>query len=379
MIFIARNDKSFLSRWWWTIDHWNLIQILILATIGAIMILAAGSAVALKNNLPELHFFIHHIYYLIISIISMIFTTFLSSKGIIRISIIGFIICMILLLLVMLFGPDIKGASRWLIIGNISIQPSEFVKPFFVIVTAYLISNKFNIINFFPFVITTLQVSLLLLIGILFFLLKQPDLGMSVIIILIWSGQLFLSGLSLRWFFLLFSLLGCGILMGYNIFPHVKRRIDCFLNSPCEGMDQIKNSFSAYESGGLLGNGPGDGIIKNKISDAHTDFIFPVIAEEFGAIFCIIILLLTCSIVIRGLIRVYDKNNLFSLLAVGGLLILFGLQVLLNVSVTLGIVPTTGITFPFISYGGSSLLSISISMGIVLALTKKTITGRKYE
>ena len=120
-----------------------------------------------------------------------------------------------------------------------------------------------------------------------------------------------------------------------------------------------------------MGNGPGDGIIKNRIPDAHTDFIFPVIAEEFGAIFCMIIMMLSCSIVIRGLIRVYDKNNLFALLAVGGLLILFGLQVLLNVSVTLGLVPTTGITFPFISYGGSSLLSISISMGIVLALTKK--------
>jgi cell division protein FtsW len=154
------------------------------------------------------------------------------------------------------------------------------------------------------------------------------------------------------------------------MFAHVKRRIDCFINTTCDRMGQINNSFKAYESGGLLGNGPGDGIIKNKISDAHTDFIFPVIAEEFGAIFCMIIMALSCSIVFRGLIRVYKNNNLFSLLSVGGLLILFGLQVLLNVSVTLGIVPTTGITFPFISYGGSSLLSISLSMGIVLALTK---------
>tara|TARA_Y100001934_G_C12281337_1_gene740078 strand:+ start:174 stop:1319 length:1146 start_codon:yes stop_codon:yes gene_type:complete len=379
MIFIARNDDSLLSRWWWTIDHWNLIQMLALAIIGSIMILAAGSAVAIRNNLPELHFFIHHIYYLILSVSVMIFTTFLSSKGIIRLSIIGFIICFILLILVMIIGPDIKGASRWLIISGFSVQPSEFIKPFFVILTAYLISNQYKAIKFLPLFITRLHISLLLLLGILLFLLKQPDLGMSVIIILIWSGQLFLAGISLRWFFLLFSLLGFGILLGYNIFPHVKRRIDCFINAPCEGFDQIKNSFLAYESGGLLGNGPGDGIIKNKISDAHTDFIFPVIAEEFGAIFCILILLLSCSIVIRGLIRVYSKNNLFSLLAVGGLLILFGIQVLLNVSVTLGIVPTTGITFPFISYGGSSLLSISISMGIVLALTKKDYSREKYE
>jgi len=279
----------------------------------------------------------------------------------------------------MIIGPDIKGASRWLIIGGFSVQPSEFIKPFFVIVTAYLIANKYKTIKYFPKFITSLHFSLILLFSILIFLLEQPDLGMSVIIILIWSGQLFLAGISLRWFFLLFSLLGAGITLGYYIFPHVKRRIDCFLNSPCESSDQINNSFLAYESGGFLGNGPGGGVIKNKISDAHTDFIFPVIAEEFGAIFCIIILLLSCSILIRGLIRVYVKNNLFSLLAVGGLLILFGIQVLLNVSVTLGIVPTTGITFPFISYGGSSLLSISISMGIVLALTKKDYSRQKYE
>ena len=278
----------------------------------------------------------------------------------------------------MIIGPDIKGASRWLIIGGFSMQPSEFVKPFFVLVTAYLISNQYKTIKFLPQFINRLHFSLILLFIILLFLLEQPDLGMSVIIILIWSGQLFLAGISLRWFFLLFTLLGSGISLGYYVFPHVKRRIDCFINSPCEGFDQIKNSFKAYESGGLLGNGPGGGVIKNKISDAHTDFIFPVIAEEFGAIFCILILLLSCSIVIRGLIKVYAKNNLFSLLAVGGLLILFGIQVLLNVSVTLGIVPTTGITFPFISYGGSSLLSISISMGIVLALTKKDYNRQKY-
>jgi cell division protein FtsW len=371
MIFIARNDKNYISRYWWSIDHWNLLQILILAFIGSIMILAAGAAVAEKHGLDELYFFKHHIYYLLLSVFCMILTTFFSDKGIIRFSFMGFIICLVLLLLVMLFGPDKNGATRWLIVGNISMQPSEFIKPFFVIITAYLLSNKFKKLKFIPYFINGLQVSLLLLIIILLFLLKQPDLGMSIIIILIWSGQLFLSGLLLRWFLLLFSLLASGLFVGYHIFSHVKIRIDCFLNTSCERMTQIKNSFKAYESGGLLGNGPGDGIIKNRIPDAHTDFIFPVIAEEFGAIFCIIILILSCSIVIRGLIRVYDKNNLFALLSVGGLLILFGLQVLLNVSVTLGLVPTTGITFPFISYGGSSLLSISISMGIVLALTKK--------
>ena len=371
MILIARNDKNYVSRYWWSIDHWNLLQILILAFIGSIMILAAGASVAEKHDLEELYFFKHHIYYLLLSVFCMVFTTLLSDKGIIRFSLLGFMTCLVLLFLVMLFGPDKNGATRWLIIGNISMQPSEFIKPFFVIITAYLLSHKFKKLKYIPSFINGLHLSTLLLIIIILFLLKQPDMGMSIIIILIWAGQLFLSGLLLRWFLLLFSLLASGLFVGYNVFSHVRSRIDCFLNTSCERMLQIKNSFKAYESGGLLGNGPGDGVIKNRIPDAHTDFIFPVIAEEFGAIFCIIIIMLSCSIVIRGLIRVYDKNNLFALLSVGGLLILFGIQVLLNVSVTLGLVPTTGITFPFISYGGSSLLSISISMGIVLALTKK--------
>ena len=145
MILIARNDKNYVSRYWWSIDHWNLLQILILAFIGSIMILAAGAAVAEKHGFEELYFFKHHIYYLLLSVFCMIFTTFLSDKGIIRFSLLGFMICLVLLLLVMLFGPDKNGATRWLIIGNISMQPSEFIKPFFVIITAYLLSSKFKI------------------------------------------------------------------------------------------------------------------------------------------------------------------------------------------------------------------------------------------
>ena len=204
MIFISRSDKNIISRWWWTIDHWNLLQIVVLAAIGSILMYTVGAKVAEKHNLPELYFFTHHIYYLIISLFSMIFATFLSSKGIIRLSVVGFILCLVLLLMVILFAPDKlgspmlisiekNGASRWLIIGNASIQPSEFIKPFFVIITAYLISNQHKILKFIPSMINSFHISLLLLFIILAFLLKQPDIGMSVIIILIWSGQLFLS------------------------------------------------------------------------------------------------------------------------------------------------------------------------------------------
>ena len=372
MILISRNDNSLVSRWWFTLDHWNFIQILSLAIVGTIIIFAASSSVAENKGYEELYFFKNHILYMFFAFISMLFTSFFSKKGIIRFGLLGFILSLFLLILVMFLGPDINGATRWLRFGMFSIQPSEFMKPFFVVTTALLLSKDYNISNSIIKYFSSNFISVILLFIIILLLLEQPDLGMSIIVVLIWTGQLFLAGLSLRWVVLMFGFLGLGVLIGYNIFEHVKNRIDCFLDTSCKGMDQIINSFKAYESGGLLGKGPGTGIIKNSISDAHTDFIFPVIAEEFGAIFCIIILLLSCSIVLRGFIRIFDKNDLFSLLTVGGMLSLFGVQVLLNVSVTLGLVPTTGVTFPFISYGGSSLLSASIGMGIVLALTKKS-------
>ena len=372
MILISRNDKSIFSRWWFTLDHWNLIQILLLAMIGSFIIFTASQSIAESKGFERLYFFKNHLFYLLFSIFIMIFTSFFSIKGIIRLGIFGFITSLILLILVMYFGTDVNGSIRWLRFGMFSIQPSEFIKTFFVIITAILLSKSYRLpVNISKYLSSTIISSILLFIIVLL-LLKQPDLGMSVIIILIWTGQLFLLGISLRWIVVLFGFLGLGLFLGYNIFSHVKRRIDCFFDNSCEGMHQIINSFKAYEAGGIIGVGPGAGVIKNRISDSHTDFIFPVIAEEFGAIFCAIILLLSCSIVIRGLIRVFEKNNLFVLLVVCGILTLFGLQVLLNVSVTLGLVPITGVTFPFISYGGSSLLSVSIGMGIVLALTKKT-------
>jgi len=372
MILISRNDNSLISRWWFTLDHWNLIQILSLAIIGTIIIFTISPSVAENKGYEELHFFKNHILYMFFAFVSILFTSFFSKKGIIRFGLIGFIISLFLLTLVMFFGSDINGATRWLRFGMFSIQPSEFMKPFFVITTALILSEKYKVPNNMSKYLSPNFISGILLFIIILFLLKQPDLGMSIIVVLIWTGQLFLAGLSLRWVVLMFGFLGFGVLLGYNFFEHVKNRIDCFFDISCQGIDQVTNSFKAYEAGGLIGKGPGTGVIKNSISDAHTDFIFPVVAEEFGAIFCIIILLLSCSIVLRGFIRIFDRNDLFSLLTVGGMLSLFGIQVLLNVSVTLGLVPTTGVTFPFVSYGGSSLLSASIGMGIVLALTKKS-------
>ena len=378
MVFLSRSDNSILARWWWTVDRWNLIQILILAAIGIMMVWASTPSIVERyNDITDIyHFLKRHIFFLFIGTLLMLFLSFMSIKGIYRIGVLGFSISLVLLICVMLFGENFKGATRWLDIGIVTIQPSEFIKPFFVLITASLLSQKSKNIEGFPKWINYGHISLLFLIIVLFFLFKQPDFGMAILIVLMWFGQQFLVGLSFRWVLVLISALTSVMLVGYHFFEHVKIRIDSFLYSSSSGKDQLSFALKAYENGSILenliGKGAGKGTIKKYIPDAHTDFIFPVIAEEFGAIICFFIILLFGSIVLRGFWRVINSSNLYQLLAAGGLLMLFGMQVLINISVTLSLIPTTGMTLPFISYGGSSLISSSICMGIMLALTRKT-------
>ena len=376
MISLSRSDNSLLARWWWTIDRWNLLQIFILASIGIIMIWAVSpSAVDRYSEINDsYHFLKKHIGFLSIGTLIMLFLSFLSVKGIRRIGLLGFLSSLVLLFCVMFFGENINGSTRWLDIG-FNIQPSEFMKPFFVIITALLLSQKSRTIENFPKWINYGHLSLILLMVVLFLLFRQPDFGMAVLVILMWFGQHFLVGLSFRWVLALISALTTVMLLGYYFVDYVKTRIDSFLSSGNQGEYQLSLALKAYENGSILenlfGKGPGKGIIKKQIPDAHTDFIFPVIAEEFGAIICFFIIIIFTCIIVRGFWRVINFNNLFQLLSAGGLLMLFGIQVLINISVTLGLIPTTGMTLPFISYGGSSLISTSICMGMMLALTRK--------
>ena len=377
MFSLSRSADNIFARWWWTIDRWNLLQILSLAIIGVIFVWASStSAVENLKGIDDPHYFLFkHIKFLILGIFLMISISFLSNKGIYRIGIVGFLVFFIMLVCVLFFGINYKGATRWLDIGLITIQPSEFIKPFFVLVTALFLSKKSQLISEFSSKVNFGHISLLLLLSILFLLYKQPDFGMAILLLLLWFGQYFLIGLSFRWFFALVIFLTTVLLIGYHSHSHVKTRIDSFLNLGGNEEYQLNLALKAYESGSLIenlfGKGPGKGIIKKSIPDAHTDFIFPVIAEEFGAVICFIIIVLFGAIVLRGFWRILNSENLFQLLCAGGLLMLFGMQVLINISVTLSLIPTTGMTLPFISYGGSSLISSFICMGMVLALTKK--------
>jgi cell division protein FtsW len=291
-------------------------------------------------------------------------------KNIRRIAIVGYIIALILLALTLFMGYETKGASRWIRLPGFSLQPSEFIKPTFAVVAAWLFDGQIkdkdfpgNIISTILYMIT---VSLLIL---------QPDIGMTIVVTLIWGFQLFLSGLSLT---LIFGLGIAFVLMAavaYFSFDHVHDRVQQFLSSDGELSFQVRKSLEAFENGSIFGKGPGEGVVKLHIPDAHTDFIFAVAGEEFGIILCLIIVALFATIVIHSLFVSMKENNMFILLAAGAISASFGLQAIINIASTIHLMPTKGMTLPFISYGGSSLLATAFGMGMLLAITRKNVNA----
>ena len=270
------------------------------------------------------------------------------------------------MILVLFIGEEIKGSKRWVSLGFISIQPSEFIKPIFSIVTASILIRRYADKNLACFKISTFLY--LVLVGLLAI---QPDLGMVITISAIWGTQMFLAGLSMIW--IIFLGLGgvIGLFAAYTFLPHVTVRINSFLDPDKSENYQIKKSIEAFRNGGVYGTGPGEGVVKQHLPDSHTDFIFAVVGEELGMIVGILVIFIFAFIVIRGLFRIYKVGDLFSIIATTGLLMQIGFQAVVNIGVTLHLLPTKGMTLPFISYGGSSILSISIAMGMILALTRK--------
>ena len=358
-------NKGVLSSWWWTIDRITLFTILLIISSGIILIATSSPYVAKRIGVEDFHFIYKQITFLSLSLIVIFSFSLLNPVIIKRISLIGFILGILALILVLAIGDEIKGAKRWINIIGISIQPSEFVKPFFIVVTAWLLSiNKQSDSN----IAYKIMLGCYLLLTVL--LVIQPDFGMTILTSLVFGGQLFLGGLPLIYVVIFSILFIIGVIAAYNLLPHVQARIDSFLN-PEEKSYQVRKSLEAVREGGLFGKGPGEGTVKQYLPDSHTDFIFSVAAEELGIIFCAIIVVLFATIVIRSFLRVIYERDLFILYASFGLVLQFGLQSVVNMGVALDILPTKGMTLPFISYGGSSVIALSISIGMILCLTRK--------
>ena len=370
MAGISRTDTSLVARWWWTIDRWNLAALIAIAGIGALMALAASPPVAERIGLDTFYFARRQFVYLLLAIIVMFSVSLLSPKGIRRLAVAGLAASLILMGAVLFLGSEIKGASRWLQLGPISLQPSEFVKPSFAVVAAWMFAEG-RLDNQFPgYVVST---GLFVLTAAL--LLMQPDVGMTMVVASVWGVQFFLAGLPLILVALIASLFIGGGVAAYFTFPHVQDRIDRFLDPAAGESYQVMRGIEAFQNGGLFGRGPGEGRVKEVLPDAHADFIFAVTGEEFGLIACLIIICLFAFVVFRGFSRIFKGNDLFVLLVVVGLLVQFGLQAIINMASSVHLIPPKGMTLPFISYGGSSTVALAYAMGMVLALTRERPGG----
>ncbi len=365
MTTFARTDRSLIARWWWTVDHWSLGALLLLAGIGIVLTMAASPAVAERIGLDAFYFARRQAVYVPLALAVMILTSLFAPKGVLRLSVIGFAIAFLLTVATLFFGEEVKGATRWLRIGGASIQPSEFLKPTFAVLAAWVIARGRLNQSISGYALATL-----LLVCVAGVLVLQPDVGMTLLLIGIWGVQVFLAGLPLVLVGLVLVMcIGAGV-GAYFMFPHVRIRVDTYLNPAMGDGFQVNRALDAFKSGGLFGRGPGEGRVKEYLPDAHADFIFAVAGEEFGLAACLLIVGLFTFVVLRGFSRALKDEDLFVVLAAGGLLAQFAMQALMNMASTMHLIPPKGITLPFISYGGSATIALALGMGLVLALTR---------
>lgn len=373
MVF-ARTDQSVIGRWWWTVDRWTLVAIAILIGFGALLVTAASPSVAERIHLPTFYFVEHQAVMLVPTLVVMIAVSLLSPRGIRRLALAVFIPFYALTALTLIAGTEIKGATRWVSLGPLSLQPSEFLKPAFAVVSAWLFARQHAARaagGFFP----GYPLAVLLYLSVVGVLMLQPDFGMTFVCTAIWFAEFFLAGLPII-FVLALAVLAVGGLVGaYFVFPHIASRIDRFLDPAAGDTYQVDRSLDAFIHGGLTGTGPGQGTVKLSLPDAHADFIFAVAGEELGLAATLAIVVLFGFIVLRGFTRALKDLDLFVVLAVGGLLTQFGLQALVHMGSSLHLLPAKGMTLPFISYGGSSLLALGLGTGMALALTRTRLPG----
>ncbi|SON56519.1 Cell division protein FtsW [Hartmannibacter diazotrophicus] len=364
---VSRVERGRLADWWYTVDKHLLVASLSLIFIGIVLSLAASPPVAERIGIADPYHFVKNQGVYCVPAIAILFgMSFLDPKTIRRVSMLIFVVCIVLLVAVLFIGPEVKGARRWLSIAGVSVQPSEFIKPAFAVISGFLFAEGMRHREVPG---RLLSAGMLVLVAGLFIL--QPDFGQTILVSVTWASLLFLAGMS--WFWIL-GLLGIGVLGGfaaYEMADHVRSRIERFLNPDSGDNYQVEQALNAIVGGGWLGRGPGEGIVKRILPDSHTDYIFAVAAEEYGIILCIGLVAIYAFIVMRGLGHAVRENDSYIRLASSALVVLVGVQSCINIAVSLHLMPSKGMTLPFISYGGSSLISAAMTMGMLLALTRK--------
>ena len=360
---LDRTDRSLVGVWWWTVDKSLLLSTVILMVTGILLVMAAGPAVTDLIKLPSQHFTMRQITFIIPSLVLMLTVSMLEPRPIRALSLILLAGVMGLMVMAIVAGSEIKGATRWISIMGFNLQPSEFVKPLFAVVSAWLLTLWREGEDFPGWIYSTG-----LLAAIVTILVLQPDIGMTVVVVMTWGFQMFLAGMPMLFVIGAVALAPLALFIAYKSLDHVKVRIDRFFEGGSWQVDQARQSFA---DGGIFGVGPGDGTIKLNLPDAHSDFIFAVAAEEYGAIACIALLCVYGFVVIRGFARAMSDEGLFCLIAGSSLVMQVGVQACIHMASSVDLIPTKGMTLPFVSYGGSSMLASSLTMGLLLAITRR--------
>ena len=363
---VSRAQRTPFGEWWWTVDRLTIGAIGALMLIGVVLSLAASPPVAGRLGLDPFFFVNRHIFYLFPATAIMIGVSFLSPRQIRRMSMVVFAVSLVMVASTPYLGVEIKGAKRWLVIFGLNIQPSEFLKPAFVILVAWLFGESAKRPD-----MPANAISLAMLLTVVSLLVVQPDFGQTMLIVLVWSALFFMAGMRVIWVFGIAGAAGFGLLAAYFTVPHVARRIQRFLDPASGDTFNIDIATESFMRGGWFGQGPGEGTVKRLLPESHTDFVFAVAAEEFGVALCLAIVSLFAFIVLRALIRAMRNEDPFARFAAAGLTMLFATQSAINMAVNLHLIPAKGMTLPFISYGGSSMISLAYAMGMLLALTRE--------
>lgn len=366
-----RIGEAILPKWWRTIDRWSLSCILILLSVGILLGLAASPPLAAKNGFEAFHYVKRQTVFGGLALLAMVITSMMTPRLVRRLAVIGFVVAFVAIALLPQFGTDFgKGAVRWYSLGFASLQPSEFLKPGFVVVSAWMIAASQEI-NGPPGRLWSL-VLMITCCGILIF---QPDFGQACIVLFGWAVMYFVAGAPMALLLLLAGLAVATGAIAYSNSEHFARRIDGFLYPDADPTSQLSYATTAIREGGILGVGVGEGTVKWSLPDAHTDFIIAVAAEEFGLVMVLFIVGLYMSVVLRSLLRLMRERDPFIRLAGTGLACIFGVQAFINMGVAVRLLPAKGMTLPFVSYGGSSLIAGGITVGMLLAFTRTRAQG----
>ena len=370
---VSRAERGALADWFWTIDRFFLAAFILLMGLGFMLSFAASPPVAERLGLDSFHFVKRHAMFLLPAIAIMFGISFLTPRQVRRAAMILLVISLAAMVLALFFGVEVKGSRRWISIGSFSIQPSEFMKPAFVVICAWLFAEHARQPeipgNLFAIILFGIVAALLV---------AQPDLGQTILTAAVWGGMFFMAGMPWLWIIVLGGAAVGGLLTAYTFLPHVAGRIDKFLTGEGDTF-QMDTAREAIIRGSWFGQGPGEGTVKRIIPDSHTDFIFSVAAEEFGILFCMVIVMIFAFVVMRGLNHAFKERNDFTRFAVAGLVLQLGTQSMINIGVNLELLPAKGMTLPLISYGGSSMVAICVTAGFVLALTRHRPEKRASE